>query len=176
MKTKTWVAIIGFLAGGALATAVYAAVTLTIGDVVKMSQAGVSDDVIIQTVQSSGSVFQLRPQDVEALKRSGVSDRVVATMQGQPRAAMPAPQPIQGANPGAGPVVQTPSGRDYVGGMNEQVVRALPADPPVYAYPAPPPVNYYYPAYPYYYGPGPYYYGPGVGFYFGYGGGHRHWR
>ena len=84
MKTKTWLAIIGWLAAGALTTAVYAAVTLTIGDVVKMSKAGVSDDVIIQTVQSSGSVFQLTAQDVEALKRSGVSDRVVAVMQAAP--------------------------------------------------------------------------------------------
>ena len=174
MKTKTWLAIIGWLAAGALTTAVYAAVTLTIGDVVKMSKAGVSDDVIIQTVQSSGSVFQLTAQDVDALKRSGVSDRVMAVMQARPQAAAPAPKPVENA----GAVVHTPSGRDYVGGVNEPVVRALPADPPVYTYPAPPPVTYYYPAYPYpyYYAPGPYYYGPGVGFYFGYGGGHRHWR
>lgn len=172
MRTKIWMSILGCLAGGMLATAVYAAATVTIADVIKMSEAGVNDAVIIQTLQSSGTVFQLKPQDVEALKRSGVSDRVVAAMQGRPQPVAPAPVP--GPVQNNTPVVHEPSGRDYVGGVSEPVVRALPPDPPVYTYVAPPPTGYYYyPGYPYYYGPYPYYYGPRVGFYFGYGRWHR---
>ncbi len=153
-------------------TAVCTAATLTVTDVIKMSEAGVNDDVVIQTLQSSGTVFQLSPQDIDALKHSGVSNRVVAAMQGKPVPATSVPK-AGGAPPS---VVHEPSGRDYIGGMSSQpVVKALPPDPPVYAYVAAPPPGYCYPSYPYpvYYGPGPCYYGPRVGFYFGYGRWHR---
>lgn len=171
MKTWKTSAIVGSFLAGALATALGAVVTLTSGDIVRMSKAGISDDVIVQTIQSTGSNFQLAAQDIESLKRDGVSDRVVAAMQG------PAPTAPPSVKPAEPPplVTNTTSGREYVGGLaDQQIVRALPAEPPVY-YAAPPPTVYYYP-YPYYYPPPPrYYYGPPVRFYFGYGGWHyRH--
>ena len=133
-----------------------------------MSKAGISDDVIIQSVQSSGSSFQLNAGDIESLKRDGVSDRVVAAMQAP---AAPTPSSPKPAEPAA-PVVRAPSGRDYVGGGVEQpIVRALPVAPPVY-YVAPVTTVYYYP-YPYYCPPA-YYGGPPVRFYFSYGHGRRH--
>lgn len=172
MKTWKTSAIVGSFLAGALATALGAAVMLTSGDIVRMSKAGISDDVIIQTIQSTGSSFQLAAQDLESLKRDGVSDRVVAAMQAPAPTAPPSVKPAEPA-----PLVTgATSGREYVGGLaDQQIVRALPAEPPVY-YAAPPPSVYYYP-YPYYYPPPPrYYYGPPVRFYFGYGGWHhRHW-
>ena len=76
MKMLKCSAIFGSLVLGALVTAFGATVTLTSNDIVRMSKAGISDDAIIQTIQSTGSNFQLTAQDVESLKRDGVSDRV----------------------------------------------------------------------------------------------------
>ncbi|MCX6897226.1 MAG: hypothetical protein NT105_00870 [Verrucomicrobia bacterium] len=158
---------------GMLVTALGATVTLTSNDIVRMSKAGISDDAIIQTIQSTGSIFHLTAQDVESLKRDGVSDRIVTAMQ----AAHPAaPSSTAPAEPAA-PAIREPSGRDYVGGLSDQqIVRALPVAPPVY-YQAPPSTTYYYyPYYPYYYPSPGYCYGPPVRFYFGYGGWHhRRW-
>lgn len=170
MKALKCSAIFGSLAAGVLATALGATVTLTSNDIVRMSKAGINDDAIIQTIQSTGSSFHLTAQDVESLKRDGVSDRVVTTMQAT---RPPAPSSAAPAEP-ATPVIRVPSGRDYVGGLNDQqIVRALPVAPPVY-YQAPPSTTYYY--YPYYYPPPSYYCGPPVRFYFGYGGWHhRRW-
>ncbi|MBI5683688.1 MAG: hypothetical protein HZC54_01275 [Verrucomicrobia bacterium] len=131
-----------------------------------MSKAGISDDVIIQTIQSTGSKFQLTAQDVESLKRDGVSEGVLAAMQANRPAA---PYSAKPSEPAA-PVVRESGGRDYVGGLSDQqVVRALPVAPQVYYYTPPPPAVYYYPA-------PVYYYNPPVRFFFGFGGGHHHHR
>jgi hypothetical protein len=56
-----------------------------------MTRAGVSDDVIISTMQSRGVRLDLNPQALIALKQSGVSDRVVLAAQNL--AAAPAAYP-----------------------------------------------------------------------------------
>src|SRR3954464_11427977 len=43
-------------------------------DVVKLSRAQVSEDVILNFVQSSGTIYNLGPKDLVALKEAGVSD------------------------------------------------------------------------------------------------------
>ncbi len=167
MKTLKCSAIFGSLVAGALATALGATVALTSNDIVRMSKAGINDDAIIQTIQSTGSSFHLTAQDGESLKRDGVSDRVVTTMQATHMSAPPSAAPAEPTVP----AVRVPSGRDYVGGLSDQqIVRALPVAPPVYYAPSPPTTYYYYP---YYYPPPPYYCGPPVRFYFGYGGWHH---
>ncbi len=97
-----------------------AAAAVTNYDVVGMAKAGVSDDLIISTIQSRGARLDLSPQGLIALKQSGVSDRVILTAQ----------------NMGAGP--------GYVAGP------AYVAGPPpaVYVTPGPPP--YWYGPRPYY--------------------------
>ena len=54
---------------------------LTNGDVVDMTKAGISEGVIIEAVQQSQAAFELGASDLIQLKRSGVSDRVLAAMQ-----------------------------------------------------------------------------------------------
>jgi hypothetical protein len=50
-------------------------------DVVHLAQQGHDDQVIINQIRSSGSTFQLAPSDLDYLKNSGVSARVIAEMQ-----------------------------------------------------------------------------------------------
>jgi hypothetical protein len=86
---------------------------LSIQDVVNMSKGGVSDQVIVTQMRSSGSVFQLSADDVVRLRQEGVSDPVVNAMMETPR------QPV---------VVRQP--------------RAVYVREPVYVYePYPPPVH-----------------------------------
>ena len=53
---------------------------LSIDDVIKMSQAGLTDDKIIGTIHSTGSVYHLSSSDIDELKNAGVSQRVIDFM------------------------------------------------------------------------------------------------
>lgn len=53
---------------------------LTISDVIKLSQAGVSDQTIIAYIHDSKSVYQLNEVQVRRLREGGVSQRVIETM------------------------------------------------------------------------------------------------
>jgi outer membrane lipoprotein SlyB len=50
-------------------------------DLVQMTRAGISDDVIISTMRSRGTRIDLSPQSIIALRQQGVSDRVVVAAQ-----------------------------------------------------------------------------------------------
>lgn len=53
---------------------------LSIKDIETMSQAGITDDKIISTIHSTGSVYHLSASDVQELKDAGVSQRVIDYM------------------------------------------------------------------------------------------------
>lgn len=57
----------------------------TVNDVITLTQQGVSDDVIINQIRSTGSVFTLTPTDLGTLKQYNVSDRVIQAMQDSSR-------------------------------------------------------------------------------------------
>ena len=49
-------------------------------EIIKMSKAGIPDSVIIGKIQKSSSVFKLEVSDIIALKKGGVSDKVIEAM------------------------------------------------------------------------------------------------
>jgi len=67
---------------------------LTNFDLVRMTQAGLGDEVIINAVQSRGGQFQLDPDGLIALKSSGVSDRVLQHVQTAGTAPPPLPTTV----------------------------------------------------------------------------------
>jgi hypothetical protein len=107
------------------------ALAVTDNDLVQMTRAGISEDVIISTMRSRGTRIDLSPQSLIALRQQGVSDRVVMAAQQMGAGSGYAP----GA-PAYGPTV----------------VSEIPPPPAVIVEPA-------YRPYPYYYYPRPYYYG-----------------
>jgi hypothetical protein len=141
-------------------------------DVLKLTRAQVSEDVVVNYIQNSGTVYNLGSSDIVYLRNEGVPDRVINTMLEQRKkvteaAVAASAQPAQ------------PAPQSYA--------PAEPAQPaPVYVEPpaTPPPSTVY--VIPYsqaYYGYyGPYYsgyWGPSVSFGFRFGGGghwHRHGR
>lgn len=54
--------------------------TLSVDDIVKMSKAGISEDVIIQKIKKGGQAFDLSPDQMIELKNAGVNDKVVQAM------------------------------------------------------------------------------------------------
>lgn len=65
----------------AQANAQVAANSVTNYDLVQMTQAGLSDELIISTIRNRGGRFDLSPNGLIGLKQSGVSDRVVLSAQ-----------------------------------------------------------------------------------------------
>ena len=53
---------------------------LTVNDVIKLSQGGVSDDSIINYMQQTGSTYNLSQAQIRRLQDAGVSQRVVSYM------------------------------------------------------------------------------------------------
>ncbi len=50
-------------------------------DILKMARAGLSDDILVQTIQSKPGHYDTAPDDLIALKTAGISDRVISTME-----------------------------------------------------------------------------------------------
>jgi hypothetical protein len=62
-------------------------------DLIRMAQAGVSDDLIISTIRARGTRLDLSPQALISLKESGVSDPVMIAAQEMTRGPVLAPAP-----------------------------------------------------------------------------------
>jgi hypothetical protein len=73
-----------------------AAQAITNYDLLEMTRAGVSEDVIISTMRARGARLDLSPNSLIALKQAGVSDRVVLAAQGMNPTGAPvvAPAPV----------------------------------------------------------------------------------
>ncbi len=164
-------------------------------DVLKLSRSGVGEDVILNYVETSGTVYNLSPDDIVYLKTEGLSERVINKMLEQRRLAIQQaekPTTLQSA-PGTetasaqsqpqNPPSQPPPGYTPPAYSQAPVVVEQPSTvqvapyPYYYSYPYP----YYY-RYPYYGWYRPYYgyYGgwwgaPALSFGFRFGGGH-HWH
>lgn len=62
----------------------------TVYDVIAMSQAGVHEDTIIASIQSSNAGYSLSPAQIVDLHNRGVSDRVLQVMTSRPPMPLPA--------------------------------------------------------------------------------------
>jgi YMGG-like Gly-zipper len=76
-----------------------AAMAVTSYDLVNMTRAGVSDELIISSMRSRGIQLDLSPQGLIALKQNGVSDYVVSAAQQMAASRGYAAAPVVGAVP-----------------------------------------------------------------------------
>jgi hypothetical protein len=159
-------------------------------DVLKMSRAQVSDDVIATYIQNTGTIYNLGPNDIVYLKDQGVSDRMINTMLDQRRianevAAQAQQQQAAAQQPAAAAEINSPvttpaysdtqAAAPAVTQPPASSLYVIPYPTPSYPYYGRPYYSYsypYYSSYPYCY---PYSYarycygGPVVGFRFGLG-------
>ena len=155
-------------------------------DVLKLSRAQVSEDVTLNFIRNSGTIYNLAPKDIVYLRNEGVSDRVINTMIDQRKKV-----PAEAAAPA---VTASTSSAPSASATSVATVAAAPQYAPTYVQPAPvyaqpepprapssslyvipyPYAGYRYPGpYPYSYFYGDYYrcYSPSVVYTIGYGSG-----
>jgi hypothetical protein len=104
----------------AQANAQVAALAVTNYDLIEMTRAGLSEDLIIGTMRSRGGRFDLSPSGLIAMKQNGVSDRVVIAAQsigptGYAPAAVVSPAPVMVGPPPVMYVEPAPVVRIYSG-------------------------------------------------------------
>ena len=117
-------------------------------DVVKLSRAQISEDVTLNYVQNAGTIYNLGPKDIVALRNEGVSDKVINAMLDQ-RKNVPADVAnqnalqVQAAATANGQLLPAPEG------SAPQAAPVYIQNAPVYAPPVPmyiPPEPEYVPA------------------------------
>jgi hypothetical protein len=179
MKTQNLLAVVAglvLLAGNLSAQTTPSTPPLAYGvpQILQLSQAKVSDDIIVAYVRNSGNSYGLDADQIIYLRQQGVSDNVLTTMLSQPKpAATPEPTLAPVASAASQPVntsaiVYSPPAPTYVQTVPSSTVYVIP-DTRAYFW------NTYHTApyiYPYYTSCYPSYY-PGVSLSFGFGGGYR---
>ena len=110
-----------------LAAQAQATQAVSLQDVMSMSQARLSDNVIITQIRTRGVLARPQPNDLITLSQAGVSDAVIAAMQTAPLATVPA----------------VPAYPTRV--VEQRVYVAPPYPPPVYFYYGAPYHRHHYP-------------------------------
>ena len=139
--------------------------------VLQLEQAKVSDGVIVNYIQNSGTIYSLKADEIVYLKQQGVSDNVLNAMLNQRSR-------LTGSAPPAAPIASSTVASDQVPAPAAPATTYVQTAPPATVYVIPDTQTYlydtyYYSAYPYYSYPyyGGYYYGwPAVSLSFGWGG------
>src|SRR5579883_935947 len=77
-------------------------------DVLKLSRAQISDDIILYYIQGSGTIYNLTPKEIVYLHDQGVSEKVITAMLNQRKAAAVAMQPAASQQTGV-PATSVPN-------------------------------------------------------------------
>jgi hypothetical protein len=141
-----------------------------VADVLKLSHAQVSEDVISSYIQNSGTVYNLAPSDIVYLKEQGVSDRIVNQMLDQRKRVAEASSQVASTASQAQPAYNYSAPSAPAPTYVQPAVSYVPSST-VYTIPYPDATYAYYG-----YGYRPYYYGSYYGSYCGpYWGGYYGW-
>jgi hypothetical protein len=66
---------------------------VSVDELFNLKANGLSDDVLVALIEADGSVFQLSPDDVLALHKRGLGEKVILAMLASARRAVPATEP-----------------------------------------------------------------------------------
>ena len=102
-------------------------------DVIKLSRAQVSEDVTLNFIRNSGTIYNLAPKDIVYLKNEGVSDRVINTMLDQGKSV----PTVTGAQTGPATTPAAPQAVVYPDANAAAAAQASAQYAPAYAQPAP---------------------------------------
>lgn len=101
--------------------------TLTNEDVLKLSQAGLGDDLVVAKINSASQPnFHLETDDIIGLKKAGVSQAVITAMikRSEPGGAAPTTAPLSNGQPAAAPAAPTM----YMPGSDDVLMRLTAKD------------------------------------------------
>jgi hypothetical protein len=86
---------------------------LSIEDVVKLSQSGFSEELIITKIKKHGKAFDLSTDELFELKKAGVHDSVIKYLLDPSQPYTPPPPPAPAAPPAAAPADKAAPMKDY---------------------------------------------------------------
>jgi hypothetical protein len=114
--------------------------TLTIEEVISLSKAGISEEVIVAKVKVNAKPFDLNTDEIVELKKSGVSETVIKYLTNPalpysppPPPAPPAPAPPP-ASPPSAPAAPPPPPPPPPKPPSDPLVLKVPPDPGIYYY------------------------------------------
>ncbi len=107
-----------------------------VGDIVKLTRAQVSEEVTLNYIRNSGTIYNLQPKDIVYLRNEGVSDRVINAMVDQ-RKNVPVETAAQAAAANAATSAQAPVSSEAVPAPTVQYVPTYVQPAPVYVQPEP---------------------------------------
>ena len=84
------------------------ALSSAVEDIVKLSRADISETVILNYIDTSGTLYDLKPRDVIRLRDEGVKDSVINAMIDQRRKFETNAAPTVAPEPTSAPAVQSP--------------------------------------------------------------------
>ncbi len=96
MRRSTWVVAI-FVAAIAVSPARAEAITLK--EIVELTRAGLSDDVLLALIEVDQRVFAIDPETLKSLKDAGVSPAVIVAIVKSGRMPQPQPDPVVDVQP-----------------------------------------------------------------------------
>lgn len=108
---------------------------VTLSDLIDLSRAGLSDDILIELVEAEQSVFRLDAQALKALKAEGLSDRLLLHLLRTPSLRDAAREPAYTPPPAQAPPPPAPP---QVVVIDRVEPVAVPIYVPVYIQPAEP--------------------------------------
>src|ERR1700755_1730241 len=111
---------------------------LTIDQIVNLSRAGLSDEVIITKIKKSGKAFDLSPDELIALRKNGLTDAVIRSLL-DPGSPDPTPSrslPVERSNSGTPVPTPTPNQRP-----SDPYAALIPPEPGIYGITEGPPAR-----------------------------------
>jgi hypothetical protein len=108
---------------------------LSVEEVVKLSQNGLPEELIITKIKKNARAFDLSTEELLELKKSGVSDNVVRYLldPSQPYAPPPPPPPAPTPDPSSSPPKPSPPEKQY---PEDAFASKVPPEPGLYRFPS----------------------------------------
>lgn len=109
----------------------FAQQTMNNDSVIKMIKAGLSDDIIIATINASPGTYDTSADALIGLKSAGASDKIVSAIISRSSGAPAGPAAAQAQQDTQGPSVQEPEvmGKIFFLDPNTQTLKQLPGEP-----------------------------------------------
>ena len=117
--------------------------SLTVEEVVKLSKAGLSEEVIVTRIRKNGKAFDLSTDELLELKKTGVGDSIIKFLLDPsqpytPAPVSPAPSPNRQDGSAAVPLPASPPAKHYPA---DAYASRVPSEPGLYRFPGETPVR-----------------------------------
>jgi len=120
-----------------------ASAPLSVEEVLKLSQAGVSEEVIVTKIKKNGKPFDLSTDEILELRKSGVSDTVIRFLEDPSLPYSPPPPPAPPPKPPEPPPAPSPPPKAAPAKKypEDDYAARVPSDPGLYNFPQDAPVK-----------------------------------